>query len=125
MKERPSLALVRLGSVDAARFMKDQLKDINRSLQVIVHVQQTEAKRDKDKDKEGTKSKRGEIKHKLTLTISAFGLDFSGTKLVLLVEKGKMGDTFPDHFSHFDLRARYQNVSSRVALIQDVGRAFG
>lgn len=45
--------------------------------------------------------------------------------LLLVVEKGRFGDTFPSNFVHFDLRARYNGDAYYASIIQDVGRAFG
>ncbi|KNC51762.1 uncharacterized protein AMSG_07836 [Thecamonas trahens ATCC 50062] len=46
--------------------------------------------------------------------------------LLVLVDKGRMGDSFPPNFAAFDLRGRYRSVVSQWASFdQDVGRAFG
>lgn len=46
--------------------------------------------------------------------------------ILILCEKGKMGDTFPPSFRYYDLRLRYPvNVSYRASFEQDLGRAFG
>ncbi|RNA27064.1 GREB1 isoform X1 [Brachionus plicatilis] len=50
--------------------------------------------------------------------------------LLILIEKGRCGDTFPSNFKYFDLRPRYQSKNSQdttyyASLKQDVGRAFG
>lgn len=46
--------------------------------------------------------------------------------LLIVVEKARMGDTLPPHFTFFDLRARYKTKSfSYAAFLQDLGRAFG
>ena len=47
-------------------------------------------------------------------------------KICLIVEKGRLGDTFPKNCIAFDLRARYTNeVSNFTSFYQDAGRAFG
>eukprot|EP01047_Picozoa_sp_COSAG01_P049324 COSAG01_NODE_4882_length_4653_cov_5.709550_2_plen_850_part_00 len=53
--------------------------------------------------------------------------DLNGLPCILIVcEKGKMGDSFPESFKYYDLRLRYSNVpKSRSATVQDLGRAFG
>ena len=44
--------------------------------------------------------------------------------ILILCEKGKMGDTFPASFRFYDLRLRYGNkCCSRSSLEQDLGRA--
>jgi hypothetical protein len=50
--------------------------------------------------------------------------------LLIVIEKGRMGDTFPsESFRYFDLRARYQGSTLYstyyCSLLQDVGRSFG
>ena len=46
--------------------------------------------------------------------------------IMLIVEKGRMGSTFPSSFICFDLRARYLiEVRDFTTIIQDVGRVFG
>lgn len=45
--------------------------------------------------------------------------------LVIVVEKGRMGDTMPTNLTTVDLRARYVESSSYASLLQDVGRAAG
>jgi hypothetical protein len=45
--------------------------------------------------------------------------------VLILCEKGKMGDTFPKSMRHYDLRLRYSNSCEiRAATEQDLGRAF-
>jgi hypothetical protein len=48
--------------------------------------------------------------------------------ILILVEKGKMGDTFPDSLRYYDLRLRYDNDKNenytRASMEQDLGRAF-
>ncbi|KAJ3173909.1 Protein greb1 [Geranomyces variabilis] len=45
--------------------------------------------------------------------------------LLMVVEKGRFGDTFPSNFCHFDLRPRYSSVAvSYASIIQDVGLGF-
>ncbi len=44
--------------------------------------------------------------------------------ILILCEKGKMGDTFPRTLRHYDLRLRYNNSKpTRAAFEQDMGRA--
>eukprot|EP01105_Mastigella_eilhardi_P020984 TRINITY_DN5040_c0_g1_i3.p1 TRINITY_DN5040_c0_g1~~TRINITY_DN5040_c0_g1_i3.p1 ORF type:complete len:832 (-),score=145.99 TRINITY_DN5040_c0_g1_i3:640-3135(-) len=43
--------------------------------------------------------------------------------LLTIVEKARMGDTFPPHFALLDLRARYENPFAYSAFLQDIGRA--
>ena len=44
--------------------------------------------------------------------------------ILILCEKGKMGDTFPKSMAYYDMRLRYGNsVSSRASVEQDLGRA--
>ena len=44
--------------------------------------------------------------------------------ILILCERGKMGDTFPASFRYYDLRLRYtRRCGSRSALEQDLGRA--
>ena len=46
--------------------------------------------------------------------------------IVFIIEKCRMGDTFPSSCVCFDLRSRYlQPVKDFTSIIQDVGRAFG
>ena len=46
--------------------------------------------------------------------------------LLIIVDQGKMGDTFPQNLIAWDLRARYDSNSfSRTTFIQDAGRVFG
>eukprot|EP01047_Picozoa_sp_COSAG01_P029643 COSAG01_NODE_2039_length_8573_cov_13.642672_1_plen_2500_part_00 len=46
--------------------------------------------------------------------------------ILVVCEKGKMGDSFPSSLKYYDLRLRYSNdPKSRAATIQDLGRAFG
>lgn len=47
--------------------------------------------------------------------------------LVIIVDKGRMGDTFPaNSFKLFDIRSRYYSrVGDKSTLIQDCGRATG
>ena len=46
--------------------------------------------------------------------------------IVIVVDKGRMGETFPYNFKVFDLRARYSTtISSSTTLEQDFGRACG
>jgi len=49
--------------------------------------------------------------------------------LLIVIEKGRMGDTFPANFKYFDLRCRYSrenaNSTTYASFIQDLGRAFG
>lgn len=45
--------------------------------------------------------------------------------LMLLVETGRMGDTFPSTMRVFDLRARYRSDWNYSTLTQDIGRVFG
>ena len=48
--------------------------------------------------------------------------------IMIVIERGRMGDTFPQNCIAFDLRARYlkqANVKNFTSIIQDVGRAFG
>ena len=53
--------------------------------------------------------------------------DLDGLPCILIVcEKGKMGDSFPKSFKYYDLRLRYSEVpTSRSATVQDLGRACG
>jgi hypothetical protein len=45
--------------------------------------------------------------------------------VLILCEKGKMGDSFPRSFRHYDLRLRYsKSCEFRAAVEQDLGRAF-
>jgi hypothetical protein len=45
--------------------------------------------------------------------------------VLILCEKGKMGDTFPHSLRHYDLRMRYANSCDvRAPVEQDLGRAF-
>ena len=44
--------------------------------------------------------------------------------ILVLVDKGRMGDTFPSTMSHFDLRACYYGDIVRSTFIQDAGRTF-
>ena len=44
--------------------------------------------------------------------------------IFILVDKGRMGDTFPSTMSHFDLRACYSGEIIRSTFIQDAGRTF-
>ena len=45
--------------------------------------------------------------------------------VLILCEKGKMGDTFPESLRHYDLRLRYANsCDSRATAEQDLGRGF-
>ena len=45
--------------------------------------------------------------------------------ILILCEKGKMGDTFPRSLRFYDLRLRYANSwTQRAAAVQDLGRAF-
>ncbi len=44
--------------------------------------------------------------------------------ILLLCDKGRMGDTFPKSFKFYDLRLRYSTVSSRAFFEQDLGRMF-
>jgi hypothetical protein len=45
--------------------------------------------------------------------------------ILILCEKGEMGDTFPKSFRHYDLRLRYsKSCEYRAAVEQDLGRAF-
>eukprot|EP00873_Tetraselmis_striata_P014894 jgi/Tetstr1/435158/TSEL_002615.t1 len=52
--------------------------------------------------------------------------DLDGLPCVLILcEKGKMGDTFPRSLRYYDLRMRYVNsCTERAATEQDLGRAF-
>ena len=44
--------------------------------------------------------------------------------ILVLCEKGKMGDTFPDSLCYYDLRLCYENTwQLRAPLEQDLGRA--
>ena len=46
--------------------------------------------------------------------------------IMIIIERGRMGDTFPSNCIRFDLRARYLSpVKDFTSIIQDVGRAFG
>jgi hypothetical protein len=46
--------------------------------------------------------------------------------ILILCEKGKMGDSFPQSLKYYDLRLRYATIpTSRAAVIQDLGRGFG
>eukprot|EP00658_Telonema_sp_P-2_P066601 TRINITY_DN55588_c0_g2_i1.p1 TRINITY_DN55588_c0_g2~~TRINITY_DN55588_c0_g2_i1.p1 ORF type:complete len:339 (-),score=29.22 TRINITY_DN55588_c0_g2_i1:187-1203(-) len=46
--------------------------------------------------------------------------------ILILCQKGKMGDSFPTSLKYYDLRLRYSSEpSSRAAVEQDLGRAFG
>ena len=46
--------------------------------------------------------------------------------IMIIVERGRMGDTFPPNCVCFDLRGRYLTpVKDFTSIIQDVGRAFG
>ena len=46
--------------------------------------------------------------------------------IMIIIERGRMGDTFPSNCIRFDLRARYlSTVKDFISVIQDVGRAFG
>jgi hypothetical protein len=46
--------------------------------------------------------------------------------LLLLVGKGRMGDTFPKNFRYYDLRAKHKNKTiNQTSFKQEVGRAFG
>ena len=46
--------------------------------------------------------------------------------ILILCDKGKMGDSFPKSLRHYDMRCRYPtSVTSRGATVQDLGRAFG
>ena len=46
--------------------------------------------------------------------------------IMIIVQRGRMGDTFPTSCIQFDLRARYLNPGKDfTSVIQDVGRAFG
>lgn len=44
--------------------------------------------------------------------------------ILILCEKGKMGDTFPESLRFYDLRMRYATTWSRTAAEQDIGRGF-
>ncbi len=57
-------------------------------------------------------------------------LQFSDVKnipmIMIIIEQGRMGDTFPATCVCFDLRARFlRQVEDFTSLIQDIGRAFG
>lgn len=57
-------------------------------------------------------------------------LQFSDVKnipmIMIIIEQGRMGDTFPPNCVCFDLRARFlKPVENFTVLIQDIGRAFG
>jgi len=46
--------------------------------------------------------------------------------IMLIIEQGRMGDTFPSNTVCFDLRARFlRPVKDFTSIIQDIGRAFG
>ncbi|KNC83256.1 hypothetical protein SARC_04493 [Sphaeroforma arctica JP610] len=47
--------------------------------------------------------------------------------LLIVIDKRRMGDTFPPHFRVWDLRARYENKNSLIKtnFYQDAGRAMG
>lgn len=45
--------------------------------------------------------------------------------LLILVGRGKMGDTFPNNLAAWDLRARYDGGVCKSTFLQDVGRTFG
>jgi hypothetical protein len=48
------------------------------------------------------------------------------SSIMILIERGRFGDTFPTNCICFDLRARYlRPVTNFTSFIQDVGRAFG
>jgi hypothetical protein len=51
---------------------------------------------------------------------------FEGLKglpgLLFVIDKARMGDTFPENFSYFDLRARETKESNLSSLIQSLGR---
>jgi len=53
--------------------------------------------------------------------------DVNGIPMIMLIiEQGRMGDTFPPNCVCFDLRARFLGpVKDFTSIIQDVGRAFG
>jgi hypothetical protein len=45
--------------------------------------------------------------------------------LFIILNKGRMGDSFPHNMTHFDIRARYHGSIRLSTLCQDVGRVFG
>jgi hypothetical protein len=46
--------------------------------------------------------------------------------LLIILEKGRFGDTFPSNMTHFDVRSRYVDGGETfTTFFQDVGRAFG
>jgi hypothetical protein len=50
----------------------------------------------------------------------------STSKIIIVIDQYRMGDTFPKSCICFDLRARYLNpITDFTLIIQDVGRAFG
>lgn len=48
--------------------------------------------------------------------------------LLIVIDKGRFGDTFPQPFAFYDLRPRYQQTDDShtwASIVQDIGRAFG
>jgi len=136
--EKPSLVVVRMSHQGAARFFVKQLTDVRDRLglenafAVMADLSGSGCPQFAERIAEAEQQK---WLPNVTRSSRYSGFDGSEAEhgrtlhgvpaLLVLLDKGRMGDTFPPHFRHFDLRRRYEKQVFYSTFVQDVGRAMG
>jgi hypothetical protein len=142
---RGIMILLRVADQKSGRLLYNSMRrmrgflGLQTRIAVIIDINQTEARSDDNSFGLKETIEAPLLKRLLRLQIAA-GLvgpeadapvvrqysDLDGLPCILILcEKGKMGDTFPPSLRYYDLRLRYiSSCNERAATEQDLGRAF-
>ena len=120
------------GKISEARLAKKVLeKGIKmrkiQNLEVLVNSEEKEEENDKRDEKQEEEDNEDEnLKTNNRNSFKTFSEVNNKAMIMIIIERGRLGDTFSPNCIAFDLRARYTSpVTDFSPIIQDAGRAFG